>query len=79
MKRICVLLVFAVVSLVSWRHSGQTEASAPAKASTEEPHKEAVTHWTAKTELFWEYPTLVAGTNSRFAVHFSYANLHRAY
>jgi len=28
-----------------------------------------VTHWTEKTELFMEYPTLVAGETVRFAVH----------
>ena len=31
----------------------------------------SVTHWTGKTELFMEYPPLVAGTRRRFAVHFT--------
>ena len=29
----------------------------------------SVTHWTDKTELFMEYPPLVAGRTSLFAVH----------
>jgi RND family efflux transporter MFP subunit len=43
---------------------------APAKAAAEpEPHPESVTAWTTKTELFAEYPPLVAGQTSRFAIH----------
>ena len=34
-----------------------------------EPHPESFTNWTTKTELFMEYPPLVAGQTSRFAVH----------
>jgi cobalt-zinc-cadmium efflux system membrane fusion protein len=33
------------------------------------PHPEDFTHWSALTELFVEYPALVAGRNSRFAIH----------
>lgn len=39
------------------------------KATEPEPHPESYTSWTAKTELFAEYPPLVAGRASRFAVH----------
>jgi membrane fusion protein, heavy metal efflux system len=34
-----------------------------------EPHPESSTNWTTKTELFMEYPPLVAGQISRFAMH----------
>ncbi len=75
MKRNYLVILAAALALAlalaSCRQNSPTEAAAPAKAGKEEPHKEAVTHWTAKTELFLEYPTLVAGSNSRFAVHFT--------
>lgn len=35
----------------------------------EEPEAIAVTRWTGVTELFAEYPPLVAGQTSRFAIH----------
>lgn len=38
-------------------------------AAPPEPHPESFSHWTTKTELFAEYPPLVAGETSRFAVH----------
>ncbi len=34
-----------------------------------EPHPESFSHWTTKTELFAEYPPLVAGETSRLTVH----------
>ena len=34
-----------------------------------EPVALNVTHWTEKTELYMEYPPLVAGQSARFAVH----------
>lgn len=40
-----------------------------ASSQTAEPEPISVTHWTTKTELFAEYPPLVAGKTSRFAVH----------
>ena len=36
---------------------------------TEEPEGFAVTRWGARTELFMEYPALIAGETGRFAVH----------
>jgi membrane fusion protein, heavy metal efflux system len=33
-----------------------------------------VTHWTEKTELYMEYPPLVAGRSARFAVHLTKLN-----
>lgn len=43
----------------------------PAPEPVAEPEVEplAVTQWTAKTELFAEYPPLVVGQTSRFAIH----------
>jgi RND family efflux transporter MFP subunit len=64
-------IVCAALVLTSCRPGAQDEASAVPHSTKEEPHKEAVSHWTTKTELFMEYPTLVAGVKSRFAVHFT--------
>lgn len=45
-----------------------TNAAAPESAA---PEPIAVTRWSDRTELFMEYPPLVAGTTGRFAVHFT--------
>jgi membrane fusion protein, heavy metal efflux system len=39
------------------------------KAAEPEVEPEAVTNWSEKTELFMEHPPLVAGQDSRFAIH----------
>jgi membrane fusion protein, heavy metal efflux system len=39
------------------------------EAQPPEPRTLNVTHWTGKTELYMEYPPLVAGQSVRFAVH----------
>jgi membrane fusion protein, heavy metal efflux system len=39
-----------------------------------EPVALNVTHWTEKTELYMEYPPLVAGHSARFAVHLTKLN-----
>ena len=41
----------------------------PAPTGNEELPSLNVTHWTDKTELFMEYPPLVAGETALFAVH----------
>ncbi len=41
----------------------------PPAAEPDEPEALSVTRWTDKTELFAEYPALVAGETSRFAIH----------
>ena len=41
----------------------------PGDAPKAEPATLNVTDWTAKTELYMEYPPLVAGQSARFAVH----------
>ena len=39
------------------------------RPNAEEPEGLSVTRWTDKTELFAEYPPLVVGETSRFAIH----------
>ena len=57
----------AVVALLSAAACGrETE---PAAADNNEPDPLAVTRWSDKTELFAEYPPLVVGRTSRFAIH----------
>ncbi|MBI3211053.1 MAG: efflux RND transporter periplasmic adaptor subunit [Candidatus Solibacter usitatus] len=62
MKSNYMWVVCAVSILSSCRPS-------PVVSKKDEPHKEALTHWTTKTELFLEYPPLTAGVKGRFAVH----------
>lgn len=64
MKYVC-LLVLACSFVGGCR--GETPAAAPAEDEGPEPL--SVTRWTQKTELFAEYPTLVVGQTSRFAIH----------
>ena len=45
------------------------EAPAAPPAEDEGPDPLSVTRWTEKTELFAEYPSLVVGQTSRFAIH----------
>lgn len=45
--------------------------SVPVEKAVAEPHPEVATNWTMRTELFVEYPPLVAGRVSRFAIHFT--------
>ena len=58
----CLLIVVATVGC-------KKESPAVTKAPEPQPHPESLTDWTTKTELFMEYPPLVAGQTSRFAVH----------
>jgi membrane fusion protein, heavy metal efflux system len=58
----CLLIVVATVGC-------KKESPAVTKAAEPQPHPESLTDWTTKTELFMEYPPLVAGQTSRFAVH----------
>jgi membrane fusion protein, heavy metal efflux system len=48
---------------------GAVKPSTPENATAK-----SVTHWTEKTELFLEYPALIAGTVSRFSVHLTDLN-----
>lgn len=53
---------------------------APQPAATAEPERApiAVTRWTNRTELFFEYPPLVVGEVSRFAIHVTRLDNFRA-
>lgn len=52
---------------------------APAAAAKEpEPHPESLTNWTTKTEVFLEYPPLVVGKTSRFAIHLTRLDTFKA-
>jgi RND family efflux transporter MFP subunit len=57
------------LALVSLIVSGCARSAPPARAAQEEPDSLSVTRWTDKTELFAEYPPLVVGERSRFAIH----------
>ncbi len=57
--------LFLVILTAGCQRSGTVATSAPEP----EPHPESFTNWTTKTELFAEYPPLVAGQTSRFAIH----------
>jgi RND family efflux transporter MFP subunit len=56
------MLIIAVVSAGCGR-------SAPPAATPQEPKALSVTRWTDTTEVFAEYPPLVVGETSRFAIH----------
>jgi membrane fusion protein, heavy metal efflux system len=62
-KHVFVLLV--ACSLLS----GCRRDTSPAAAEEEGPEPLTVTRWTDKTEVFAEYPALVVGQTSRFAIH----------
>jgi membrane fusion protein, heavy metal efflux system len=64
LKKTFTLLLLIAISF------GCRKSAPPAKAS-EEPASVTVSDWTQKTELFLEYPALVAGDTSRFSVHFT--------
>jgi hypothetical protein len=58
--------------LASLVASGCNRPTPPAAAAEEELEPLSVTRWTDKTELFAEYPPLVAGETSRFAIHLTW-------
>ncbi len=62
LKQLCSILLLSVAA------GGCSRSSVPA-AVPEEPRPLSVTRWTDKTELFAEYPPLVVGGTSRFAIH----------
>jgi membrane fusion protein, heavy metal efflux system len=64
MRRASILLVLAIFAAGCRKQEPVAET-----AAEPEPHRESVTTWTAKTELFAEYPPLVAGQTGRFAIH----------
>jgi RND family efflux transporter MFP subunit len=66
MKSVLIVII-AAMGLTS---CGKQQANEP-KPVAEKPEGLSVTHWTARTELFMEYPVLVVGVGGRFAVHFT--------
>lgn len=55
-------------SVIAMNGCGRNSAPA-AEVPDEGPEPLSVTRWTDKTELFAEYPSLVVGQTSRFAIH----------
>ena len=62
LKHLCSMLVITMAAASCGR-------SAAPPAAAEEPETLSVTRWSDKTELFAEYPRLVAGGTSRLAIH----------
>jgi cobalt-zinc-cadmium efflux system membrane fusion protein len=62
LKHLCWMLVIGIAA------TSCSRSAAPA-AAPEEPETLSVTRWTDKTEVFAEYPPLVVGGTSRFAIH----------
>ncbi len=56
-------VVLAGLLLTSCQPKTESKAAPAGKSGND------ATHWTGRTELFLEYPTLVAGVKGRFAVH----------
>lgn len=72
-SRIWWLLVWAL-----YASACRSTAVAPVDAPELEPETLSVTHWTDRTELFAEYPPLVAGHTSRFAIHLTRLDTFKA-
>ena len=62
------ILAAALSSCATGEHSRDDRASSAREPDGERPIV-AVTHWTERSELFMEYPVLVAGETGRFAIH----------
>jgi RND family efflux transporter MFP subunit len=71
LKHTWILAVFAALSV----NCGQSTTPEP---EAEEPEAVSVTRWTDQTELFAEYPPLVVGETSRFAIHLTRLDGFRA-
>ncbi|RPJ59084.1 MAG: efflux RND transporter periplasmic adaptor subunit [Acidobacteria bacterium] len=69
MRRILLPEVLVLLILLVGCVSSDPAEPAVSSGESHGPEPIAVTHWTGKTELFAEYPPLVAGKTSRFAVH----------
>ena len=63
-SRLC-FLVTVIALLLGCKQTEETSASA-------EPAGGSVTLWTSQSELFMEYPALIVGKETRFAVHFTW-------
>ena len=58
--------------------AGCGRSATPPEAAPEAPEPLSVTRWTDKTELFAEYPPLVVGQTSRFAIHLTRLDTFKA-
>jgi len=58
-----------MISLTVMTVAGCRRGAEPTPPQDEGPEPLSVTRWTERTELFAEYPSLVAGQTSRFAIH----------
>src|SRR5260370_30034869 len=66
-----VLMIVLIVSFAgSSCKNAQTQTEQKQQAA-EKPEGLSVSDWTDRTELFMEYPALVAGETGRFAVHYT--------
>ena len=68
------LLLLILAGAVSAGCNRSTEPN----AAPEEPEPLSVTKWTDRTELFAEYPPLVVGATSRFAIHLTRLDTFKA-
>jgi membrane fusion protein, heavy metal efflux system len=71
LRFLCSMLLLGVLT------AGCNRSAAP-EAAPEEPETLSVTRWTGKTELFAEYPPLVVGGTSRFAIHLTWLDSFKA-
>jgi cobalt-zinc-cadmium efflux system membrane fusion protein len=71
MRRHAALLLLLVAA-------GCGRSPEPQPESASEPDPLSVTQWTAKTELFAEYPPLAVGRTSRFAIHLTRLDTFKA-
>jgi membrane fusion protein, heavy metal efflux system len=71
LKQMLLLIGFGFVA------AGCSRSAEPA-AQAEEAETLSVTRWTDKTELFAEYPPLVVGSTSRFAIHLTQLDTFKA-
>jgi cobalt-zinc-cadmium efflux system membrane fusion protein len=71
LRFVCSMILLGVLT------AGCNRSAAP-EAAPEEPETLSVTRWTGKTELFAEYPPLVVGGTSRFAIHLTWLDSFKA-
>ena len=68
---------FVSMSLIGLFATGCNRSTPPA-AAPDEPETLSFTRWTDKAELFAEYPPLVVGSTSRFAIHLTRLDTFKA-
>lgn len=68
------LLAVTLAALVGCSSHSAPSPQPKAAAAAPERITESATLWSSKTELFFEYPALVKGQDSRFAIHLTRLN-----